>query len=621
MIRQVWESLGYEKKPREAGQWGLGQKIANKLGYRKVVIPERREMNEAADKRPIKTKRHPIGDGDYQPIMSPTGVARIRNLDPVEQDTVLNVVHYMYKFNPLASRAIQITAEYIIGDGIQFKAMNKGIQKILDRHWDNDTNKWQILQFERAKEFGLAGELVIPVWVNKYNGAVVLGHIDPLLIETVVPDGENSMKIHAIVIKRTVPKYFAEYHNAEYVAYKVINPLDDIPPDNPYYGKRMGLAPDEATAREWGVDVWKGKQDSIKVPVQTHGGAQYEGTDGFIGQGLRSLSVTWEGACFFSKINAPLGSTRGWSDLLPNLIWLDANDQLLFALVQKAINASRYLVDVLLENMNEQQQQEWLAKNYVDFTNGEWFTHNEGVTLSFPSPDLKMDDSTTLSSALKNHILAGVGHPPIWYSESLVSRASAPEMTEPSFKHIKVRQREYGYLMGQIFRFVIDQAVVAGGMISREEARGQAFYIKMPDVSAKDQRMLAISIANIGNALKALCGPEIGWDKTKAHDFFERYIEMTGLDIWKYEPQSDEQTGVPEQNIDKMLTRMLNESDDMARRIIEGVDPPAKNIDEAINRAGYQRHIKYDGHEYFLYGEIEEAQKLLKESVEVQSAA
>ena len=594
------------------------ERIAERLGYAKKKAPQPapRNVAEAQNAKSLaKMKQHPLGHGEFTPVISPAGVARIRNLDPIEQDYVLNVVHYMYKFNPLASRAIAITAEYIVGDGIQFKAMNKGVQRVLDRHWDNPTNKWATLQYDRARELGLAGELIIPVWVNPENGAVVLGNIDPILVESIVPDVENSMKIHAIIIKKTTPRYFPEYHRAEYVAYKVVNVNDDIEAASQHYGKRLGLAPDEETAIEWGVDIWRGKQDSIKVPVQTNSlsGAQMAGTDGFIGQGLRSLTVTWEGACFFTKINAPMGSTRGWSDLLPNLIWLDANDQLLFALVQKAINASRYLVDVLLENMNEQQQQEWLAKNYVEFTSGEWFTHNQNVTLSFPSPDLKMDDSTTLSSALKNHILAGVGHPPIWYSESAASRASAPEMTEPSFKHIKVRQREYGYMIGEIFRFAVDQSLIAG-YLSKDEAKGAAFYIKMPDVSAKDQRMLAISIANIANAVVALV-EKAGWDKQKAYDFFERYLEMTGLDIGKQEPRSEDPNSTPEMQLDKMLNRMLQDSEGIAERLRYGSEGAPETINEAIDRTDYQREITYGGSTYYLYGDVEEAQKIVRERV------
>ena len=182
--------------------------------------------------------------------------------------------------------------------------------------------------------------------------------------------------------------------------------------------------------------------------------------------------MEWAGSCFYLKVNAPIGSTRGWSDLLPSMDWIDAHDQYLFANVKKAINAGKYILDVLLEGMTESQQREWLEKNRTTFESGDWFTHNETVTASFMVPDLKMDDTSTFGEMLKNQSLAGVGHPPIWYGESGASRASAPEMTEPSFKRIRARQREYAYLVSEVFRFCVDMAEMQGYLKPRRKAHG-----------------------------------------------------------------------------------------------------------------------------------------------------
>ena len=339
--------------------------------------------------------------------------------------------------------------------------------------------------------------------------------------------------------------------------YKVVNVADGVSPDSPIFGRRVGLPDSAEQAREWGMTQWKGKEESLKDVAAF----PYESTLSI------NDKVEWAGSCFYLKVNAPIGSTRGWSDLLPSMDWIDAHDQYLFANVKKAINAGKYILDVLLEGMTESQQREWLEKNRTTFESGDWFTHNETVAASFMVPDLKMDDTSTFGEMLKNQSLAGVGHPPIWYGESGASRASAPEMTEPSFKRIRARQREYAYLVSEVFRFCVDMAEVQGylnldGRLtvgSEKDMQARTFYLRMPDVSAKDQRMLSIAVMNVSTSLKTMM--EIG--ALQAEDverLFKRYIELLGFDVWKQEPKSMEVVGDPMFDIDKIFASVTQKA-------------------------------------------------------------
>ena len=164
------------------------------------------------------------------------------------------------------------------------------------------------------------------------------------------------------------------------------------------------------------------------------------------------------------------------------------------------------------------------------------------------SPDLHLEDAAALANVLKNHILAGAGMPPIWFAESLVSRASAPEMTEPSFKHLVVRQRYVAYFISQIFRYALDMAILKSRLkvdsrLSTENSlREASFYLRMPDVSAKDQRMLAIVIKNVSGSLKdAVDSGFIG--KEEASRLFSQYLELSGLDAWRNEPTFQKSPG------------------------------------------------------------------------------
>ena len=158
--------------------------------------------------------------------------------------------------------------------------------------------------------------------------------------------------------------------------------------------------------------------------------------------------------------------------------------------------------------------------------------------------NLNLEDSASLASVLKNHVLAGAGLPPIWFAESLTSRASAPEMTEPAYRHLKMRQKYISYVMSKILRFTLDQAIVHGRL--RQDRRrsdtnlanieSASFYLRMPEVSYRDQRANAIAIRSISTALKD--GVTNGFMETEeASRIFKRYLGLTGIDSGKDEPR------------------------------------------------------------------------------------
>lgn len=485
----------------------------------------------------------PEFDWQFTRLSGPGGIARIRNLPVLKQEDMLRQAHFLYQGNPIGKRGIDITAEYVIGDGIQFTALSPGVDQVLNDHWDDPTNNWSLNQLQRTIELGLTGEVCIPVSVNPDNGHTTLGYIDPVLIDQIVMDPHNAMKAHAVILKQ-LPT------TDERRAYKVID-IPSVSEDSPVHGKLVGLAVDDAQKEEWGVEFRVGDKSKIVFPSQ---------------DSMIETNVEWVGSCFFFKVNSPLGATRGWSDLLSAIDWIDQHDQLLFSLTEKATNAGKYVVDVLLKGMNEGQQKNWLSKRRKSFEPGEWVTHNEDVTYSFPAPDLQLEDQTILTTTLKNHILAALGHPPFWYAEAGNARASAPEMTEPSFKHLRARQRIVAYMISQIFKFAIGQAELHGTLVkdgrmvsgSQADVDSKSFYLRMVDISAKDQRMLSIAVKNVANALTEAI--EFGYDKEEATRVFNRYLELLGLDTWRNEASSMDVSTDPDQVASNVFRAVASES-------------------------------------------------------------
>ncbi len=469
----------------------------------------------------------PIGSPEadilFERLTSPGRLERLRNLKPVDQQQMLETAHHLYKGNPLAKRIVQIPAEYIIGEGINFTAENTDVQAVLNNHWFDTTNNWSVKQLERAQELGLTGEQCIPAFVAPQTGHVTLGHIDPQLIDRVVTDPVNGMKHYAVILKKNPIS-----PGNESPAFKVID-IANVSTGADAFGRFVGLAENPDQAEEWGMREFLGSTGELKVPSV----------------GFNPLRVRWVGSCFFFTINNPMSANRGWSDLFAEADWIDAHDQFLFAQVEKAINAGKWVMDVLLKGMNETDQRRWLAKRRRTLNPGTWLTRNEQVEYKIISPDLKLEDAMTLGVGIKNHVVAGTGLPPFWFAESMGSRATAPEMTEPTFKHLRARQRVFAHAMNRIFRYSIDMAILSGYLKQdrRQKVGGSAntnstsFYLRMPDLSAKDQRALANAVKSISSALKDAVDARFV-EQTEAKSLFDRYLEMIGLNTWKDEPVS-----------------------------------------------------------------------------------
>lgn len=485
----------------------------------------------------------PESDSLFEPLTAPGRIEKLRNLRPIDQIDQLRTAHLLYVKNPLAKRIIQIPAEYIIGDGINFTAENPQVQAILNNHWFDTTNNWGVKQMERAQELGLTGEQCIPVFVAPQTGHVTLGHIDPELIDRVVTDPVNGMKQYAVILKRSPLS-----KDDLFPAYRVID-IASVAQGEPAFGRFVGLAKDEEQAKEWGMEEFLGDTGRLVTPST----------------GSNPLRIRWVGSCFFFTVNNPMSANRGWSDLFAEADWIDAHDQFLFAEVEKAINAGKWVMDVLLKGMNETQQRAWLAKRERNLKPGTWLTRNESIEYKIQNTDLHLEDATALGTSIKNHVVAGTGLPPFWFAEAMGSRATAPEMTEPTFKHLKSRQRVFAHAVSRILRYSIDMAVLHGyirqdkrtSVGSSVNVQSTSFYLRMPDLSAKDQRALASAIKSISSALKdATASGFIEGDEAAV--LFKRYLEMIGLSAWKTEPVS--QNLPPDPRFDTTRVFKMSES-------------------------------------------------------------
>ena len=355
-----------------------------------------------------------------------------KDLPQFQRDKLLRIAYWLYLSNPMARRILELTKEYVVGEGITFQATEEEVQEVLDAHWNDPVNNWDLKQHNKILELGLYGEQIYPVFVNRVNGHVRLGYIDPLMVKQVKTDPDNIEITREIVLKgspgegeRVIPVIRLEEE-----------------PNSPNYGRMVG--------------------------------GESNGSDA--------------NGCFFFAINKVSNATRGVSDLACLADWLDIYDQILFSTAERAQLASSFVWDVELEGFNEEEIRRWLKSNATPKP-GSLRAHNEKVQWNAVAPGLKSRDTAEHVRTMRNQVLAGAGFPEHWFAEGgNVNRATALEMGDPTLKKLTARQRYFKYVMEYIFRFVIDQAVIAGKLSDNMDL---SFSVNMPEMSIRDMSKVA----------------------------------------------------------------------------------------------------------------------------------
>ncbi len=376
-----------------------------------------------------------------------------KDLAPPSHDRHLRIAYYLYVTNPMAHRIIDMTRDFVIGDGVQYHTQDDRVKEVLDKHWNDPVNHWDIKQFNKVKELFLYGEQIYPVFVNEFTGHVRLGYIDPLNVDQVIPEPGNPEIVRSVVMKPGKEIFLKERNPGtnRLIAVpkrelKVIR-VDDNP-RSPTFGKLVG-------------------------------------------------------DCFYFAMNKVSNATRGFSELMHLSDWIDVYDQLLFTHMDRLMFLRTFVWDVLLEGADENAiklKRKDLAMNPPK--PGSWIVHNEKEKWTAVTPDLKATEHTEEEKKVRAFILGGAGIPPHWFGEGDdVNRATAVAMDTPVFRMLKARQRYVRFMFEHIFRFCIDQAIIKRTLPSTDESFSTDISASLPEFSAKDEGQIASTLTNVVNAL------------------------------------------------------------------------------------------------------------------------
>lgn len=398
-----------------------------------------------------------------------------RDLPAMTEARGRELAYKLYDMNPLAKRIPELIRDFVLGEGVTVEAQGEQatndeqgkpiedpartrLQAVIDAFWLDPVNRLDLTLDDKILEFSIAGEQCYPVMINPKNGHARLGYIDPGDIKEVIRH-PVTLQPFAVCLKDAA--------GTNDIRYKVIQVQAD--PAKPWFGRML--------------DVERDAQGNV---TETYTAGDDE--------------KAYEGACFFWAINKPISATRGRSDLLCLVDWLDAFDQLMFGEVDRALLMKAFIWDVTVQNADATV----LAKRKSELSvpkPGSLNLHNGQETWEAIAPSLNAADNDILADRILSIVATGAGLPKTYLNGAMdVNRASAQELDEAPLKRLQNRQKLVKAIIHQLVTFALDQAEIKGRLPKRHQATGE-----MPaawPVSVNTPEMVSRDLAGLSAALK-----------------------------------------------------------------------------------------------------------------------
>jgi len=371
----------------------------------------------------------------------------MRNLDAMTQERMQELAVYLWRTNALANRLVELPVAYLLADGVKLTVPDEEAQKWLEVFWNDPINSMDIKLPKKVRELALFGEQCWPTFVNEVTGHVRLGYLDPGMIETVVTDPDNVEQPIGIVVKRNK----------------------------------------------------KGKKRRFKIIIN--------GPENVFSKRTQEIRESFnDGECFYFTVNDLSNASRGHSDLLSQMDFLDGYDHALFGELDRWDFQRAFIYDVTLKGANKEQVEE-RARQISSPKPASVRVHNDSEVWDTISPELQAADSDQFARLFRNQILGGGTIPEHWFGGGGdVNRATAGEMGEPTVKVFTLRQKFWGYIMEELGTYQIRQRVIA--IFGKEIEASEHFEeykvtSQFPELTAKDTSKFATALQQVVIAASA----------------------------------------------------------------------------------------------------------------------
>lgn len=375
-----------------------------------------------------------------------------RDLEPMTQERMQRLGEYLWRTNLLANRLVELPLAYLLAKGVTWRIDDDDANAALQRHWKDGLNAWDIKLPKRARELAVFGEQCWPVFRDEVTGKVRVGYLDPAIIATVVTDPDNAEQPIGIVTKRD----------------------------------RKGVA--------------KRYRVIVNVP------------EAAFAERAQQIRTTFaDGDCFYFRVNDLCSSTRGTSDLLPQMDWLDAYDQFLFGEVDRAANVRAFIWDVTLTGATPDEVTA-RSKTITAPRPNSVRVHNEAETWKAESPELNAYDAGQAARLIRNHMLGGATLPEHWYGGAEdVNKSTGSSMTEPTEKMLEMRRTLLGYMLEQVGQYVVRSHWdrIDGDLTTEQENLLGTLRVEWPEMTSKDTSKYAAALQQATSAVVALLAEQL----------------------------------------------------------------------------------------------------------------
>jgi hypothetical protein len=398
-----------------------------------------------------------------------------KGLNPIARDRQLEIVYSLFLKNGLAKRILEIRNDFIFGDGFKYDIAGKSLseekikqaKEVIDEFWE--VNKMDLRFEKKGFDLSLNGMLILPVFINKINGQIKLGFIDPKNVDKVITNPLNVEEIQQIKLKGI--SGITEQK-------KLLNVIqENLDPKSEYFG-------------------------------------------------------LLDGECFYFAINNVSNQPEGVSDLLASADWLDMLDQMLFNTLQFVNASSKYFQDVELTSADDKKIEEWKKKNPISQTLAR-FVHNDKVKFQVLSPKLNDSDPSEIVRLYKNIILGSQGYPEHWFADGgNTNLATATAQDTPIMRQLKNRQQYVIYILQTMLKFALHKAFNKreGFTLTKEELQKIIINIIAPEFERKDFDKIGEGLKKIGELLQV--AKQNKWlSQETSGKIFRSIVDIIGYDI------------------------------------------------------------------------------------------
>ena len=235
------------------------------------------------------------------------------------------------------------------------------------------------------------------------------------------------------------------------------------------------------------------------------------------------------GDVFLFQVNKVSNASRGVSELFTLADWLDAYDQFVFQALERANFLTTFIWDISIEGATDEEcRLKALQLQQNPPKPGSFRVHNERTKWEAVSPDLSGVDLEQYTKVIRAIIQAGSGVPEHWLGTGeYITKATAQAMGEPTFRRLQAKQRYVKSMFEFMFRFVLDQAIIAGTLSPDLDL---TFTVKMPEISKRDLKEGTDTLSKLVQTL-SIASEEDWISKDSAKRIFRLSLAEMGFEV------------------------------------------------------------------------------------------